>query len=168
MIAMKFLSYRLGQLARNARRPWNGMLTTNKGWYRASGTCETFSLFCCSVFSKKLAPCHTTLFARCRVCTFCWRRHENAVAAVEDEEIWSGRKTALLLHGMEPQVQDWFHQQIGRWSPRLLFHAGLRDKLSRIWSCTSAKIEMAGSYVGELSRLDCLSANADESVNGGA
>ena len=53
--------------------------------------------------------------------TLCRRCRENAVAVGEGKGIWNGRKTGLWLRGVEPQAQDWFHQQTGRiWKPPYL------------------------------------------------
>ena len=67
--------------------------------------------------------------------------------------IWSGRKTGLWLRGVEPQAQDWFHQQTGRiWKlpvPRPTPDFGtkcpeLMETLTKKQMDFSLKIEMGG------------------------
>ena len=135
-------------------------------------------------FAKQSVVCYT-LCRRCR---------ENAVAAGEGKGIWSGRKTGLCLHGVEPQAQVWFHQQTGRiWKPpSLVLRSDLWTKSLEVWPHSQKSRRTAGNppkclaalfliwerffsqnwnrreAILVLSRFDCPLAKIDGTVNGGA
>ena len=123
-------------------RPRNGLLTTNKGWVSSTGEVRDIQPVLLSGVSKG-APFGTRLCLQSVVCYTRWRRCcENAVATREGKGIWNGRKTGLWLRGVEPQAQDWFHQQTGRiWKPRPSSYAGLWDKVSQSDSHTHEKAD---------------------------
>ena len=78
------------------------------------------------------------------------------------------------MRGVEPQAQDWFHQQTGVYeSPRPTPDFGTKcpelvDTLTTRQTDFSLKIEMGGKAILGLSRLDCPLAKAGGTVNGGA
>ena len=109
----------LGQFTRNyTQTTKRGLLTTNKGWVSSTGKVRDIQPVLLSGVSKG-APFGTRLCLQSVVCyTLCRRCCENAVANRDGKSIWSSKKTRLWLCGVEPQAQDWFHQQTGRiWKP---------------------------------------------------
>ena len=109
----------LGQFTRNyTQTTKRGLLTTKQAEYQAPGKCGIFSLFCCPGFPKGLSLWHTTLLAKCSVLYALSALLRKCGCCRGGQGHFYGRKAGLWLRGVEPQAQDWFHQQTGRiWMP---------------------------------------------------
>ena len=172
-----YLQFHLSQFTRNyTQTTKQGLLTTNKGWVSRTGKVRDIQPVLLSGVSKGY-PFGTRLCLQSVVCyTLCRRCCENAVATREGKGIWNGRKTGLWLRGVEPQAQDWFHQQTGRiWKPRPSSYAGLWDKVSQSDSHTHEKADgfsfqnwNGREAILGLFRLDYPLAKSGRTVNGGA
>ena len=170
-ICKKFYVYcYLGQFTRNyTQTTKRGLLTTNKGWVSSTGKVRDIQPVLLSGVSKG-APFGTRLCLQSVVCyTLCRRCCENEVANREGKGIWSSWKTGLWLRGVEPQAQDWFHQQTGRiWKPpSLVPRRTTGQNVPNLWTYFRKNWNGREAILG-LSRLDYPLAKTGGAVNGGA
>ncbi len=127
----------LGQFTRNYTQTVKRTADNKiKAEHQAQESARCSACFVVRGFQRGL-PLGTRLCLQSVVCyTLCRRCRENAVAAGEGKGIWSSRKTGLWLRVVEPQAQDWFHQQTGRiWkSPSLVLRRTSGQSIPNLWT----------------------------------